>query len=93
MEKGLIDIRNKAKELSANDESAPYFISCTTLIAILDELELAQKLLNRQNDNMCLYPNCEDVGWNGGYCGAHEPSVYGNWPDRDELGIFDEPAP
>jgi hypothetical protein len=39
---GLIDMRNKAKELAEKSELGifePYKISCGTLIQILDELE------------------------------------------------------
>lgn len=44
MEQGLIDIRNKARELSKKfGELSPYYISCGTLIAILDDLEAAQQ--------------------------------------------------
>lgn len=45
MEQGLIDIRNKAKELSSRDEFAPYPLACTTLIAILDKLEATEQEL------------------------------------------------
>lgn len=46
MEKGLKDIRNKARELSEQSRLGiyePYPISCGTLIAILDALEDAEK--------------------------------------------------
>lgn len=39
---GLVDMRNKAKELMQKSELGmfePYPVSCGTLIAILDELE------------------------------------------------------
>lgn len=50
MQQGLIDIRNKAKEMSRKSRlgmAEPYIISCGTLIAILDDLESAQQSVQR----------------------------------------------
>lgn len=44
MEQGLVDIRKQAKrQAEKSGKLSPYMISCSTLIAILDELEDSEK--------------------------------------------------
>lgn len=108
MEQGLIDIRNKAKEVAEglidvfSDGTAPYGISCATLIAILDKLEATEQEL----EMMTSYwdrgiPNFETSAVEFPFELANEVNEFvypahpidDNWPDREELGTFDEPAP
>lgn len=60
MEQGLIDIRNKAREMADTmelGEAMPYGISCGTLIAILDELENKSAALAaiEKHDDVAVY--------------------------------------
>ena len=55
MLQGFIDIRNKANELAKKSSLGilePYTISCSTLIAILDELEAVEQRLHQTEGSL-----------------------------------------
>lgn len=70
------DVINRLAWIIINAASPDGYISSNDLDFANDCLDKVQRQSNTglQADGLCLYPGCDDIGWNGGYCRLHNPA-------------------